>query len=681
MLQQKISKHMKKIFIFLYLLFPIVVYTQSQDRWKITDVDKITWTITDNLPHYDHIEMSGEQISVVLRYGVNSDGSLQYERSLIWPMLRTIPNNTHASLMQRLSIDYTSLIIANGMALRDEKVQEIIIDGKLIIKSNYTINNKNIGAAKEKVLKPSIEITRTIFPSKDLAVLCERYAVKNIGNKTLTINIPNHNDTYNTLPEDGVEGSYTIESQIISGEGITKLAPDEIMYFDVVIQAYKDVQAVSDYNTEENKRAAFVKFIADNLIFDSPDSIINAEFFFAKIRASESIYKTKGGYMHGPGGESYYAAIWANDQAEYVNPFFPFLGYDIGNKSAINSFRHFKRYINDDYSPIPSSIIAEGTDIWNGAGDRGDAAMIAYGASRYALARGDKQEAHELYPLISWCLEYCKFKTTKDGVVASDTDELEGRFPSGDANLCTSSLYYDALISASYISKELFGHQNNQYLKTAKKLKKSINNYFGDEVEGYDTYRYYDGNDKLRAWICIPLTVGIFDRASGTAEALFSPQLWTKDGILTESGDAIYWDRATLYALRGTFAAGSREEAINHLEYYSRQRLLGEHVPYPIEACPEGSQRHLSAESGLYCRVITEGLFGIRPTGFNSFNLTPQLPDRWNYMNISNIHACSNKVYNIKISRKGQKINVVIENGEEGINYLIDNGSTIEIVL
>ena len=29
--------------------------------------------------------------------------------------------------------------------------------------------------------------------------------------------------------------------------------------------------------------------------------------------------------MHGPGGESYYAAIWANDQAEYINPFFPYL--------------------------------------------------------------------------------------------------------------------------------------------------------------------------------------------------------------------------------------------------------------------------------------------------------------------------------------------------------------------
>ena len=42
--------------------------------------------------------------------------------------------------------------------------------------------------------------------------------------------------------------------------------------------------------------------------------------------------------MHAPGGESYYAAIWANDQAEYVNPFFPYLGYWRGNESAINSF-------------------------------------------------------------------------------------------------------------------------------------------------------------------------------------------------------------------------------------------------------------------------------------------------------------------------------------------------------
>ena len=66
-------------------------------------------------------------------------------------------------------------------------------------------------------------------------------------------------------------------------------------------------------------------------------------------------------------------------------------------------------------------------------------------------------------------------------------------------------------------------------------------------------------------------------------------------------------------------------------------RLLGEHVPYAIEAWPEGGQRHLSAESGLYGRIITEGLFGIRPTGFNSFILTPRLPEVWSHMALRKI--------------------------------------------
>jgi hypothetical protein len=83
--------------------------------------------------------------------------------------------------------------------------------------------------------------------------------------------------------------------------------------------------------------------------------------------------------MHGPGGESYYAAIWANDQAEYVGPFFPYLGYKTGNEASYNAYQHFARFMNKEYKPIPSSIIAEGKDIWDGAGDRGDAAMIAYG--------------------------------------------------------------------------------------------------------------------------------------------------------------------------------------------------------------------------------------------------------------------------------------------------------------
>ena len=45
--------------------------------------------------------------------------------------------------------------------------------------------------------------------------------------------------------------------------------------------------------------------------------------------------------------------------------------------------------------------------------------------------------------------------------------------------------------------------------------------------------------------------------------------------------------------------------------------MLGERVPYPVEAYPEGNMRHLSAESALYCRVITDGLLNIVFDGNN----------------------------------------------------------------
>ena len=406
-------------------------------------------------------------------------------------------------------------------------------------------------------------------------------------------------------------------------------------------------------------------------------------FSFAKIRGSESIYKTKGGYMHGPGGESYYAAIWANDQAEYINPFFPFLGYETGNLSAYNSFKHFARFMNDEYKPIPSSIIAEGLDIWNGAGDRGDGAMIAYGVARYALARGDKQEAIDLWPLLEWCLEYCKRNLNKEGVVTSDSDELENRFPSGDANLTTSSLYYDALISAAYLGKDLGkpASQVSLYKKQAKELRKNIENYFGATVEGLNTYKYYKENDVLRSWICIPLTVGIYDRKNETIEALFSPHLWTENGLLTQSGSETFWDRSTLYALRGVLASGETEKGMEYLKHYSTQRLLGDHVPYAIEAWPEGSQRHLSAESGLYCRIITEGLFGIRPVGLKSFVLKPNLPENWDKMSLKKIRAFGNN-FDLNIYRSGKKIKIdVIIDNKIVLEKLVNEGKEILVDL
>ena len=253
---------------------------------------------------------------------------------------------------------------------------------------------------------------------------------------------------------------------------------------------------------------------------------------------------------------------------------------------------------------------------------------------------------------------YCPRHINEDGVVTSDSDEPEGRFPAGKANLNASSLYFDALNSAQYLGRDLGkpSLQLQTYRAQAQAMQASIEKYFGARVEGFDTYRYYAGNDVLRSWICVPLTMGIFERKTATLDALFSPRLWMTDGLLTQAGDKMFWDRSTLYGLRGAFAAGAFEQALKFLTAYSNRRLLGEHV----EAYPEGNQRHLSAESALYCRIYTEGLFGIRPTGLRSFACPPQLPQGWNSMQLNRIHAFGT-LFDLVVNRttQGAEIQVI----------------------
>ena len=643
----------------------------AQQRWKINTDGGITWQVKKGDVHHDHIEMAGKQIAVVLRYGVDKTGAFELNKSMIWPMLRTIPNNTHGSLMRRFDWNPLDAMTINGRSI-EEQVRTITLNGTMEVISDITLGKKN-----------SLSLKRTYLPSTESPSLIEMYEFTNTGTSEVSLEIPTGITTLSTNPKQGVAGSYSIKLLTHGTERAVTLLPGKSYTFSASISGYKpsEKEAVIDANQELLKRQALVSEWMSNLILETPDPILDKMFAFSKIRSCESIYATKGGPMHGPGGESYYAAIWANDQAEYINPYFPFIGYDYGNASAVNSFKHFARYMNNEWKPIPSSIIAEGESYWNGAGDRGDAAMIAYGAARYALASGNKEEARQLWPLIEWCLEFNHKKLNEAGVVTSDADELEGRFPAGKANLCTSSLYYDALLSAAYLAEDLDKGAAviKKYRQQASDLEKAIDSYFAATVEGFDTYAYYEGNDILRAWICIPLTVGINKRATGTIDALFSPRLWSENGLLTQAGSQTFWDRSTLYALRGAFMAGEIEKAMKFMKHYSGTRLLGNHVPYPVEAWPEGGQRHLSAESGLYGRIITEGIFGIRPTGLHSFTLTPRLPQEWGYMYLRKIKAFDSD-FDIEVIRKpNNKLQVTVKKeGNTILNKQVKNGTTIK---
>jgi hypothetical protein len=653
-------------------------------RWSITDDGGIEWAPKVGEAHADHVEMSGLQLSVIVDYGIDKTGHFLAKRQVVWPTLRFQPNKTRDHLALVFGEDALPRVHFDQALPRNEIVTRVYQKGLLRVEGFYQRNRE-------------IAFTRTLFPSPDKPAVFDRTVFTNRSDKDVLVEIEANDRRVTTNPARGVYGGYVATSQVLDA-GERTLKPGESTSFTIVVTAHRVDADPGPFDpaAEEDARCARLARVLDELQLETPDRVLDTAFAFAKMRTTESIYKTKNGLMHGPGGGNYYAAIWANDQAEYANPFFAMLHDPIARESAINAYRLFARHVNPEYKPIPSSIISEGADFWNGAKDRGDMAMIAYGAARFALAYGDRKTAEELWPLIEWCLEYSKRKVNKEGVVASDSDELENRFPSGVANLCTSSLYYDALISSAALARDLGkpAALAKDYTLRAQAMRTAIEGYFGRSVEGFDTYRYFDKAtpsaqprhahyaqepDHLRAWICIPLTVGLYERKDATLAALFSPRLWTADGLATEAGKEDFWDRSTLYALRGAFAAGDTARALDHLTYFSNRRLLGEHVPYPIEAWPENNQRHLAAESALYCRIFTEGLFGVRPIGLRSFQLTPRLPKEWPAMALKHMHAFG-EAFDLAVARANGKLKVTVtRDGKPVKTVTIADGETTTI--
>lgn len=619
--------------------------------WNISpDQDAITWNIADEnrLPHGDDIEMSGKRISCIVRYEVDKQKYLRVNRDVIFPQLRRFVGssepdwyNYRAYLRRNFDDQFLPSIVFEDIILQPQ-LDSVRIDGKL------TFYHTPI---------EGMIVERTLLPSMTQRQMVEKWVIRNISSVEKRLYIGH---TAFEHEEKGMHGVYKVAVRCDSKPEVI-IQPGENYSFGLYFSAgmINEPDVNQTFIEAETEREVFLNEMKNNLVLKSPDSIINTLFYFSKIRASESIFETKIGLVHSPGGGNYYAGIWANDQLEYSGPFFPWLGYENGNQAAYNAYKHFLKNIPPKGEFIRSSFEMEG-DLPCCSKDRGDAAMISYGTSQFVLASGDKKIAKDLWPLIEWSIEYCNDNLNEHGVVMSDTDEMEGRFPTGDANLATSSLYYGGLVNAARVAQMLDKSPDiiNDLHRKAQKLEDAIENYFGATIEGIETYRYFEGHQTFRHWICLPLVMGIQTRKEGTLDALFD-KLWADNGILVEPGDNVFWDRGTLYAFRGAFKAGAVDRALDRLLSYSRSRLLGKRVPYAVEAYPEYGMRHLSAESALYCRIFTEGILGIEPLGQDRFKITPQIPDSWNELSLTSCKIL-NRDLDFFIVKKNNNIHLAV---------------------
>lgn len=627
------------------------------DRWELSETGGIRTDLaklTQGQNHSDHIEMAGRSVNAIIRWKISAEGRMDLDRWVRWPMLREKKDDTHASANAAFRSADEPRLLVDGTAYQYGTASDFNIHGNL--------------AWTEKSDK--LAVTRTIFPAVHLPCLLERWEIRNTSQEPVEIQVPIAPKEITEPREKFLWNAHRIRTEWIGG-GRHRLMPGETLLTGMAFSSRQENEPAPypDFAAEWAARQAFISGLEQSLVLQTGNPAVDRLFAFSKLRAAENVLATRGGLMHAPGGfNRYLAAIWCNDQNEYVSPFFPFLGDAAGNESARNAYQWFAKFMNPQFRHIPSSVVAEGRNTWGGAGDRGDAAMTAYGASRWALATGDETLAREVWPFIEWCLEFCERKKTADGVIASDRDELEGRFSAGKTNLATSTLTYDALLSSAHLAEALGepAEKAALYRKRAADLKAGIEKVFGATVNGHETYRYHEGLEKVRSWICLPLTMDIFDRSKGTIDALFSPDLWTKDGLLTEAGGKTFWDRSTLYALRGVFRAGDPDRAAEYLDRYARRRLLGDHVPYCVEAFPEQNQSHLSAESCLYCRIFTEGVCGIRPTGFNAFTAIPRLPKAWPGVKLTQIRAFG-RTWDYLATRNANGIQLTISAGGKTI--------------
>ncbi len=95
-------------------LFLSVTLSAQENRWHLSDGgEAIIWPVTPGETHLDHVEMSGLQMSAIVHYGVEK-GVWKQRVQLVFPMLRTLPNDTHASLIHEVNTSALPAIQIDG---------------------------------------------------------------------------------------------------------------------------------------------------------------------------------------------------------------------------------------------------------------------------------------------------------------------------------------------------------------------------------------------------------------------------------------------------------------------------------------------------------------------------------------------------------------------------------------
>ena len=276
----------------------------------------VKYTASDEvLPHFNHIEMAGFEASSIISYRISKNRKLKLYILCVFPQIRVNPNVTQGSFTYHFqSVDFK---------IKKEEclVKSVFLNGDLRIEQQ----------------SESFDIVRQFFPAYDKKALVENIIFTNKSSNSRTVFL----DDYKACKK--ISGCYFADknqhfaftkvfynNEPINSKQKFTVEPGKSITLTVCYSA--EALDLDEITNQIDKRQNFIGGLKNNLSVSTPDNLLNKMTELCKIRACESIFNTKNGLMHGPGGGNYYAALWTNDQCEYANPLFAYLGYKKGQE-------------------------------------------------------------------------------------------------------------------------------------------------------------------------------------------------------------------------------------------------------------------------------------------------------------------------------------------------------------
>src|ERR1044072_1907351 len=159
----------------------------AQSRWHILPHGGIERTVDKQLPHADHIEMSGKQVSLWVQYEADTASALHLTRTIVFPSFRLLPNNTHASMMYNVADRDLPRILINGRPMKADIYYGVPVND--FPEKAISIRHKGMMETNSRLLSKNVvlQLKRCLFPSDNAAMALEKLVFINTGDKTVKI--------------------------------------------------------------------------------------------------------------------------------------------------------------------------------------------------------------------------------------------------------------------------------------------------------------------------------------------------------------------------------------------------------------------------------------------------------------------------------------------------------------